>query len=834
MKNRDTASRCVRYVKNGILLAILFVVVPANAVAQEGAQPSIRPGTNIQYNKGVPQLHFAAMEIQKAFNETKKIDLTVELKIGPNGSSSPEGFEFIRDGQKVTVIGTDPSGAMYGGLEVAEYLKLGLDIKPVTRSPFLKKRGIKFNIPLDARSPSYDDGGDSANLNVKNMWDFEGFWKPYIDDLARYRYNVLSLWTRHPFPHMVDLSEKYPTINPDNKHVYRVKDGVIDYKSKGKTIVQMLDVDNSNFKNPDPDKWKCKYQEGMLDPDGDGFVNMDLIQKVDGQDGLPEFDTIEKKIAYWNKVFDYAEDRGLEIIMIYWNVFTPGAVGHHPVGKPDEKITQDQTNDATIDYIRYAVKEFILTYPQVTSIGVIAGEHDIEKNWVGPYAGQEAEYNTEHFVYKTYGLGLKDALAEQPGRDVKFIWRAHSMDSENLKRDFTSKFDPDNSGKVLGSIKYTIGRLHSSRTIGEQEWQKRADKFLKDKTYDYKIWLNLRNDDLFMHRWGSPDYVYEFIKNMPHEHIPGFYMGSDGYVWGKDYFTKTPGLKGQMEIKKHWYNFKLWGELAYHHELDDAYWQATLKHRFGLTQVNTEKLYHAWEQISEVVPEIIRNHWVGNDAGLSIEGCQVCFANATGFLPITKFYYNEPSDVLFFYRYKPMKLGKNPASMELPSQWVPDWGKAYMDHHKNLPDDPKILTPLRVADRLDRYAKAVDDVIGDLQSGHVATEFQELLWDLQSMAQLGRYYADKTRCAAKYWVARESKFSSGYEKEYNEAVQHIEDAEKHWIEYARILDLHYTPQVLSRTHNLDWNKTLYTKPIEGPLSIQNVKDETKAINNKRY
>lgn len=819
----------VDFFKRGLWLAVLFVV-PVYAAL------SFHQDEKIKYDDGVPQLHFAAIEIQKAFHETNNKELTVELKIGPNGSSSPEGFEIQRDGQKVTVIGTDPSGAMYGGIEIAEYLKLGLDIEPVARSPFLKKRGIKFNIPLDARSPSYDDGGDSANLNVKNMWDFEGFWKPYIDDLARYRYNVLSLWTRHPFPHMVDLSERYPTINPDNKNVYRVKDGVISNKSAGKTIVRMLDVDRSNFSDPDPNKWQYHYKEGMLDPDGDRFVNQDLIQKVDGQDGIPEFDTIEKKIAYWNKVFDYAADRGLEIIMIYWNVFTPGAIDHHPVGKPDEKITQDQTNEATIDYIRYAVKEFILTYPQVTSIGVIAGEHDIEKNWEGPYKGKEAEYNTEHFVYKTYGLGLKDALAEQPGRDVKFIWRQHSMNMKNLRRDFTPKFDPDNSGKILGSVKYTIGRLHSSRTIGEQEWLKRAGKFINDKAYDYKVWLNLRNDDLFMHRWGSPDYVYEFIKHMPHEHIPGFYMGSDGFVWGKDYVTQTPGLTGQLEITKHWYNFRLWGELAYHHELNDAYWKATLKHRFELTQANTEKLYHVWEQVSEIIPEVIRHHWVGNDAGLAIEGCQfwVYFANSTGFIPIPKFYYNEPSDVHIFYSYKPMKLGKNPASIELPSQWVPDWGKAYMDHHKNLPDDPKILTPLEVADRLDRYAQAVDDVIVDLQSGHVTTEFQELLWDLQSMAQLGRYYADKTRCAARYWVARESKFSAAYQKEYQEAVQHIEDAEQHWIEYARILDLHYAPQVLSRTNNLDWNRTLYTKPIEGPLPIQNVKDETKAIKNKSF
>jgi hypothetical protein len=53
---------------------------------------------------------------------------------------------------------------MYGGIEIAEYLKLGLDIEPVIRSPFVKKRGIKFNLPLDARSPSYDDGGNRGSI----------------------------------------------------------------------------------------------------------------------------------------------------------------------------------------------------------------------------------------------------------------------------------------------------------------------------------------------------------------------------------------------------------------------------------------------------------------------------------------------------------------------------------------------------------------------------------------------------------------------------------------------------------------------------------------------
>ena len=330
------------------LLVFIMAFLPTCLIAQ------------VTYDKMIPQVAFAAQEINAAIEEIGGKDLKISL-IVKTDQSSPEAFQIQTEKGKITVIGSDAKGAMYGGLEVAEYIKLGIPITNVSRSPFVKKRGIKFNIPLDARSPSYDDGGDSANLNVQNIWDFENFWKPYIDDLARYRYNVLSLWTRHPFPHIVDLSQKYPTINQDNQNVYRVKDRVIKANSKGKTIVKMVDVDGSDFSSADSSNWKYKYEDGFLDPDGDCFVNMDLLQKVDGKNGIPEFDTVEKKTAHWQQVFDYAEDRGLEIIMIYWNVFTPGAIGHSPVGKPDQKNTQDQTNEATIDYFRYAVKKFILT-----------------------------------------------------------------------------------------------------------------------------------------------------------------------------------------------------------------------------------------------------------------------------------------------------------------------------------------------------------------------------------------------------------------------------------------------------------------------------------------
>ena len=130
----------------------------------------------VKYNSNYPPAVFAAQELKEAMRDAGKDDLEVLLVVKDTGGG-PEAFEIrIMNPGKVTVIGSDANGAMYGGLEVADLLRLALPIENVKRSPFVKKRGIKFNIPWDARTPSYDDTGDNAQKNIETIWDFEGFW----------------------------------------------------------------------------------------------------------------------------------------------------------------------------------------------------------------------------------------------------------------------------------------------------------------------------------------------------------------------------------------------------------------------------------------------------------------------------------------------------------------------------------------------------------------------------------------------------------------------------------------------------------------------------------
>jgi len=60
-------------------------------------------------------------------------------------------------------------------------------------TPFIERRGIKFNIPLDARTLSYSDAGDAAQQNIPEMWSMD-FWREFLDEMARDHYDVLSLW----------------------------------------------------------------------------------------------------------------------------------------------------------------------------------------------------------------------------------------------------------------------------------------------------------------------------------------------------------------------------------------------------------------------------------------------------------------------------------------------------------------------------------------------------------------------------------------------------------------------------------------------------------------
>ena len=705
---------------HGVLLFAVGILLPARLVAA------------VEHDAQIPQLEFAAQELERVLTETGRQDLKVTLVI-QSDETSAESFRVRLVGQdRIEVIGSDATGTMYGGLEVADLLRLGLSITDQQHTPFIEKRGIKFNIPWDARTPSYDDTGDSAQNNIEAVWDFE-FWKAYLDDLARYRYNVLSLWSTHPYSNLVKLDD-YPDASMDD--VYRLKDGLLKPEFNNK----LRDLDQNG--------------DGYLSIEHDSAV-LELVKKM----------TIDEKIAHWQKVFQYAADRGIEVQLFHWTVFAFGAIDKHG-------ITEDQTNPITVDYLRKCVKQALLTYPNLATIGVCAGENADR--------AIKGEHSTENYIFNTFGLGIMDAQKVDPNRKVRFIFRRHATEEPLVTEAFQGRY----TGGILDvSVKYAVAHMYSSRR--PQEWERRivSEGWLNH----YKAWLNLRNDDILMHRWGSQDYVREFIKWMPREHSPGFYMGSDGYVWARESVAKNPEMAGRLEIDKHWYQFRLWGQLAYNNELGRDYWEAVLSHRFP--GIDAKLLYAAWEATSEVIPQLNRSSWSPTDAEFEAEGCM----HRGGFLTLDEYYFNRD----------PMPLERIENAPDPQCLSVTEWATAFLaGNTKNW----KGLTPLQVADNLDGYAATAQASLPELRSkaGDNA-ELQETLNDIDSMAFLGRYFADKMRGAAKLAIFRQDRKQKQF---HAEAVKHLEDAVAEWKAYAAILTPQYKTQLLARTSFLDWNSTL--------------------------
>src|ERR1039458_7866432 len=104
-----------------------------------------------------------------------------ELGLAPLKSGAPQSYALRRKvsaGQtNYVVLGADADGAMYGGLDLAEAIRLGTlaALADSDHTPWIAQRGIKFNITLDRRSPTYSDNSDSAQRNIPEMWSME-FW----------------------------------------------------------------------------------------------------------------------------------------------------------------------------------------------------------------------------------------------------------------------------------------------------------------------------------------------------------------------------------------------------------------------------------------------------------------------------------------------------------------------------------------------------------------------------------------------------------------------------------------------------------------------------------
>ncbi len=703
---------------------------------------------SIVYPEASEKVSFAVDDLEKSLAVLKSTkDISVYFKI--DSTIQKQAYKITSKNKSINITAGDDIGLMYGGLDLSERIRFEKKLPdlstPIEEKPFIKERGIKFNIPLDIRTPSYQDAGDAAQNNIAEMWNMD-FWKAYLDMMAQNRYNVLTLWNPHPFPSMIKM-EEYPDVALEN------------------VCGTSFPLDTDRLDEPDAKFIAgCGVSQEVLD-------NLVVLKEM----------TIDEKIEFWRTVMAYAKNRGVDVYFVTWNIWMNSLA---PSGwyrrqenlKGNEGkygINNDQTNPKTIAYLRQAVKQFILTYPDLAGIGLTAGENMEDRN---------DEFDREKWLWSTYGEGVADAKKEQPNREVKFIHRYWQSDVGKMKDDFIDKY-PD---KIDLSFKYARARMYATPN---PQW---ANEYIEElKRYNLKSWWNIRNDDIFHFRWGDAKYASEFMKNMPSDDVTaGYFMGSDGYVWGREFISNHPKAPRELEIDKHWFNFMLWGRMGYNPDMPNIIIKGKLAEKYS--GINIDDLQSAWATASSIPSLVTKFHWNSWDFMWAVEGC---LDLRNGFHTVEDFITNPTMDF------------ENILT-------IPE----YVERLKlKLPIAANQRTPIAIADELEAKSNMVL-AFADLENLQDKDQsYIELIYDLKAWAYLGKYYAYKIKGAYYLHAYRNGieQHSGVYSKSF------LKFAFKEWKNYAAAASRNYKPQFMAKTRTIDWQA----------LAIR-VKDDIEMVNNE--
>lgn len=200
-----------------LLLAVAFALAPLTAHAA-----AIRVVTA---PNSTPREQYAAQRLRAAVRNVSapvagaKIVIAVRTAPLLKGYSLPEfwpgaaeSFVLRRIGNAWIVAGSDPSGVLYGSLELASRIAVAKEL-PVELDfedhPALKLRGVC--IGMQKPEITYEGAEYDYPYTPKNFPFFynKAEWIRYLNFLVNNRYNTLYLWNGHPFTSLLKLP-KYP------------------------------------------------------------------------------------------------------------------------------------------------------------------------------------------------------------------------------------------------------------------------------------------------------------------------------------------------------------------------------------------------------------------------------------------------------------------------------------------------------------------------------------------------------------------------------------------------------------------------------------------------
>ena len=579
------------------------------------------PTVSIVYEGEEGTAAFAIDEIKKSFERNNirftdgKADYTITIK-EDSAQYDEQAYGITVSGKNITITGGDRVGLMYGGLELAEMINLDNGIEKIqdfSESPYTEFRGISCRPPMDLRTPSYTNNGDSTRWNLENTWDLD-YWKGLFDIMAKMRYNLLSFATVNCLPHMV-IVPGYENCALNDVYEYT---GEYDDTYLGNCTNMYRD-------------------EHFLEE------NRRLVKTM----------TINEKIDFWKEVMDYAYDRGITWQFSTMNIYTFSETAFSNYG-----ITADRDNPVTKDYFMKAYQTLLETYPHIDQIKTTCGENM-------DYPAEE-EAITNQWYRDVYGKACENVLSKDKERADRFILGFAGIGNTLLTDNFYSAFS-DYPYQLSVNKRYNDTRLFSVTKCTDN------DEYINNMPDGWDMIFNVRAEDCYHLTWANPSWAREWCRNVKKNRVRGWHFAIDGYyVSGKEYEFVDTSLNGDYYYNRHWMMYSMFGRMGYNPDISDETWgKIVLDHYEDVDDSIVKSTYESMNIASNIMPNVICQYSPsGTDAAFLPE---MCLSNPTlfGFFDIKRFVNSDQADpdgdIMSFAEYaKALERGETTFSKRTP------------------------------------------------------------------------------------------------------------------------------------------------------------------------
>ncbi|MEJ7767748.1 MAG: hypothetical protein WKF89_08040, partial [Chitinophagaceae bacterium] len=287
-----------------------------------------------------------------------------------------------------------------------------------------------------------------------------------------------------------------------------------------------------------------------------------------------------------------------------------------------------------------------------------------------------------------------------------------------------------------------------------------------------------RNEDFFCLRWGVPGFIRQHIIANTQSYVGGYFVGSEGYIPAKDYFTKTgAAVDWKYAFQRQWLFYKLWGRLLYNPATTDQVFREAFIQRYGK---KSEPLLSAYAHAGTVPLRLASSFDFSWDFSLYSEGFMAMNKQSMDYISVDRQISQPPAD---------------PAYVST-SEYVNT-----LSSGRSFSNDK--ITPPVLAGMLEKDCHTALRLVKNIKTAYHSSLMYEVA-DVKAWANLGLYFAEKLRGA----LALQTYRLKGGEENKKKAVKHLQNSLHFWDEVVNITRPIYNDMPLAA----------YAYPHEGTLS----------------